>query len=112
MMPHQIENARLDNFARHYFPNPDMAENVFLSSLALNLCLIAFFYFHQYFLFDRFVIPKKFGLYFTFLIVIFIAIFFISFYFRRTLFPPTHNYRPFVNMRDIIRVGTWYWWYF
>lgn len=108
MMPHQFENARLDPFARHYFPNPDMAENIFLSSLALNLSLIVFFYLHQYVLFDRLVIPKKFGLYATVIVVSYLVIFFISFAFRRLLFPPTHNYRPFVNMHDVVRVGTWY----
>jgi two-component system, LytTR family, sensor kinase len=108
MMPHQMENARLDNFARHYFPNPDMAENIFLSSLALNLCLIGFFYFHQYFLFDRFVIRRKFGQYAFILFAAFVIIFFISFNFRRALFPPNHNYRPFIGMHDVVRVGTWY----
>ena len=107
MVPHMGEEGNVDNFIRHATPPADMAMNMFLSSLAFNFCLIAFFYAHHYLIFDRFVVPKKYFQYVVILALAFIIIFYGSRIFKRTVFDMPFMQRP-VSFRELVRQLTWY----
>jgi sensor histidine kinase YesM len=107
MVPRPNEQQNPDAVSRHFAAQPDMAQNIFLSSLAFNICLIVFFYLHQYVLFNRLVVKRRFGLYLTVITGIFLLIFFVSYTYRTLLFPSLH-YHPLLSFREIVRALTWY----
>ncbi len=108
MTPRFNDAPNTDMFLRLHSQLPDATQNIFLSTLALNFCLLVFFYAHHYFLFDRFIVRKRFGVYFTLVIIIFIAIFSISHFYKRILFPSLYIERSALSFREIIRASTWY----
>lgn len=108
MVPHQGDEGNVDSFIRHATPHADMALNMFISSLGFNFCLIIFFYLHHYFIFDRFVVSKKYVAYILVLIASFGIIFFISRLFRRTIFDSIPFMLRPLSFRDFIRAFNWF----
>jgi len=108
MVPHQSDEGNLDNFMRHAAPPADMAANMFISSLAFNLCLIAFFYIHTYLIFDRLVVKKKYVVYALVLVGSFMLIFFTSRIFKRSVFQSIPFMLRPVSFREFTRALTWY----
>ena len=108
MVPHMGEESNIEGFMRHATPSPDMAMNMFLSSLAFNICLIIFFYLHHYFLFDRFVVTKKYFTYGLILVVSFALIFYGSRIFKRAVFESIPFMLRPVTFRELVRALTWY----
>ena len=108
MVPHQGEESNIDNFLRHSMPHADMAMNMFISSLAFNLCLILFFYVHHYYIFDRYITDKRYISYVVVLLICFGAIFYASHFFKRIVFESLpFMVRP-VTFRDFVRSFNWY----
>ena len=108
MVPHYSEEGNVDNFMRHATPHADMAMNMFVSSLAFNICLIIFFYVHHYFIFDRLVVPRHYLSYVIVLAFSFTLIFWASRFFRRTVFESLPFMLRPVSFRDFIRTINWF----
>ncbi len=108
MVPHYGEEGSIDNFIRHASPPADMAMNMFLSSLGFNICLIIFFYLHQYILFDRFVVKERYLAYVVTLVVCFLIIFYASRLFKHVVFEQMPFMLHHANFRDFVRAITWY----
>ena len=108
MVPHGSEEGNIDSFIRHATPPADMAMNMFLSSLAFNIGLIFFFYFHHYFLFDRFVSGRKYLSYLLILVACFVLLFYASHLFKRVVFESLPFMLHHVNFREFVRAITWY----
>ncbi len=108
MVPHQMDEGNIDGFIRHAMPHADMAANMFISSLAFNFCLIAFFYAHHYYIFDRFVATKQYGTYILVLVLCFVAIFYGSHIFKRFVFESLPFMMRPVSFREFVRAINWY----
>ena len=108
MVPHVSEEGSVDSFIRHAAPPADMAMNMFLGSLAFNICIIIFFYIHHYFIFDRFVVTRKYLAYILILVVGFIVIFYGSRIFKRAIFESIPFMLRPVSFREFVRAVTWY----
>lgn len=107
MVPRPNEQQNPDALSHHFVPQPDMAENIFYSSLAFNICLILFFYLHQYIIFDKLVVKRRYGIYLSLITGIFFLLFFISYLYKTLLFPSVH-YHPLFSFREVVRALTWY----
>lgn len=108
MVPRPNEETSVDAFMRYYTRQQDMAQHVFISSLAFNICLIIFFYIHHVFIFDRFIVPRRFGAYLGIVITSFFAIFFISYLYKGFLIAPDPLHRNALAFREYVRAGTWF----
>ena len=108
MVPHQGDEANVDRFIRHAMPSADMAMNMFLSSLAFNVCLIVFFYFHHYYLFDRFVVTRHYFSYVGIVAASFGVIFFGSRLVKRLMFDSLPFMLKPVSFHEFVRVFTWF----
>jgi len=108
MVPHMGEEGNIDTFIRHATPPADMAMNMFVSSLAFNFCLIAFFYAHHYLIFDRFVVTKQYLMYILILVACFVVIFYGSRMFKRSVFESIPFMLRPVTFRELVRSLTWY----
>ncbi len=108
MVPHQMDEGNIDSFMRHAMPHADMAENMFISSLAFNLLLIIFFYIHHYFIFDRFVSTKRYVSYVLVLVLCFVVIFYGSHIFKRFVFESVSFMMRPISFREFIRAFNWY----
>ena len=106
MVPHQSETV--EEFLKHYAPQPDMAQNIFLSSLAFNFCLIIFFYVHHYLLFERFIVKKNYTPYSIIIIASFLLIFFVSYCYRRFFFSSVPVIIHHISFRELVRALTWF----
>jgi two-component system LytT family sensor kinase len=85
---------------------------MFLTSVSLNLCLIIFFYIHNQYLFDRFILqadPKTgYTIYTIIVILSFGAIFGISYLIRNTLLQTFSLFERHIEIRDVIRSAMWF----
>ncbi|MDB5282303.1 MAG: two-component system sensor protein no kinase domain [Bacteroidota bacterium] len=108
MVPRQDEQNTIEQFLKHYAPQPDMAENIFLGSLGFNFCLILFFYIHHYLLFDRLVVKKKYSLYLGVIVASFIAIFLLSYFYRWHFFGDVPAIMRPISFREWVKALTWY----
>jgi two-component system LytT family sensor kinase len=85
---------------------------MFLSSLSLNVCLVFFFYIHNQFLFDRFILkmspPNGYIIYTIIILFSFGAIFTISYIIRDLLLNTFSLFERPIEVRDIIRSAMWF----
>ena len=108
MVPHQGDEANVDRFIRHAMPSADMSMNMFLSSLAFNVCLILFFYFHHYYLFDRFVVTGRYITYVGIVAASFTIIFFSARMIKRLMFDTLPFMLKPVSFHEFVRAFTWF----
>jgi sensor histidine kinase YesM len=80
----------------------------FLTSFLLNVCLIIFFYIHQRFIFDRFILTGRYGTYIVIICISFGVIFGLSYYIREAILRFFSLYERPLEARDLIRTATWY----
>ena len=80
----------------------------FFSSFALNLCLIIFFYIHQQYIFDRFILTNQYFYYIVAISISFILIFYVTYFAREILVGFFSLYERPLEMRDIVRIGSWF----
>lgn len=84
---------------------------MFLTSLSLNAFLVVFFYVHNQFLFDRFVLSGKPSGYIIYVIIItfsFGAIFSLSYLVRNELLRTFSLFERPIEVRDVIRSAMWF----
>ncbi len=84
---------------------------MFITSFSLNLCLIIFFYVHNQFLFDRYILKGSISayiIYVTIIILSFLAIFGVSYFIRGWLLEKFSLYERPVEVRDVIRSAMWF----
>ena len=108
MVSHQSEEAMVDSLLRHTTPVSDLAMNMFVSSLAFNICLVIFFYVHHHYLYDRLVLTRQYFIYIFVLTLCFAGIFYGSTIFKRAIFESVpYMLRP-VSFKDFVRALTWF----
>jgi hypothetical protein len=84
---------------------------MFLTSLSLNACLVIFFYVHNQYFFDRFILSGKPTGYVIYMVVIsasFGLIFLISYLIRKELLHTFSLFERPLEVRDIIRSAMWF----
>lgn len=90
---------------------PHYVDYLFLYSFSLNACLIIFFYIHNYFLFDFFILRGKTADYIIYLLIIllsFTVIFEVSTLVRNWLLSTFSLFERPIETRDVVRSGTWF----
>ena len=91
---------------------PHWVYYTFLTSFSLNFCLIIFFYLHNQYLFDRFMLhtkpPLGLLLYIIIVIISFSTIFGLSCIIRNKLLDIFSLVERPIEIRDVIRTGTWF----
>lgn len=90
---------------------PHWMHYMFLTSLSLNACLVLFFYIHNQYLFDRFMLPGKTSGYLIYGIIIvlsFGATFGVSYLIRDWLLEKFSLFERPIEARDVIRSAMWF----
>jgi two-component system LytT family sensor kinase len=87
---------------------PNWEEYNLLTLVSLNLCLIVFFYIHQWFIFDRYILTNKYAGYITVIVISFLVIFGVSYYIREILLSIFSLFERPLEARDVIRTATWF----
>ena len=87
---------------------PNWEYYAFFSSFALNLSLIIFFYIHQRYIFDRFILTGQYFFYIVTIVLSFVLIFYASYFIREALLRIYSLYERPIEMRDIVRIASWY----
>jgi len=84
---------------------------MFLTSLSLNACLVVFFYLHNQYLFDRFILtgrPSGYVIYVVIICLSFGLIFSISYLIRNELLRTFSLFERPIELRDVIRSAMWF----
>lgn len=106
-IPHTNSNSQLDQIVNR-ISQPNWEEYNLLTLVSLNICLIIFFYVHQWFIFDKYILTNKYAAYITVIVISFLVIFAVSYYIRELLlFTFSLRERP-VEARDVVRTATWF----
>lgn len=90
---------------------PHWVEYTFLTSFSLNLCLIIFFYLHNIYLFDWFIVQRNVTGYVIYGIIILLsfgAIFGVSYLIRSELLRFFSLFERQIEVRDAIRTASWF----
>lgn len=111
MVPHTSPEVNRELLAQRY-SQPHWELYMFLTSLSLNLCLVAFFYIHNYLMFDRLILqskqPKGYAAYAMLNIAAFGLIFGISYIIRNILLSTFSLFERPIEVRDVIRSAMWF----
>ena len=110
MIPHTpTDPSKQIHVIRELQPHWDLY--LFLTSFSLNLCLIIFYYIHNNYLFDRFILKSEasgYIIYSTLVLLSFASIFIISYLIRGQLIQAFYLVDRPIEVRDVIRSGTWF----
>jgi two-component system LytT family sensor kinase len=90
---------------------PHWVYYMFLTSLSLNVCLVFFFYIHNQYLFERFILKGEPSGYFTYTVIIifsFVFVFGISYIIRSQLLRTFSLFERPLEIRDVIRSAMWF----
>jgi hypothetical protein len=90
---------------------PNWAYYTYLTSVSLNVCLIIFFYIHNQYIFDYFILRNTrygYALYVVILVISFSSIFEVSYVIRRALLNTFSLFERPIEVRDVIRTATWF----
>lgn len=84
---------------------------MFLTSLSLNACLVIFFYIHNQYLFDRFMLKGSITGYIVYVIIVLLSfgiIFSISYIIRGKLLRTFSLFERPIEIRDVMRSAMWF----
>lgn len=110
MIPHIASDTSRQLLAARE-TQPHWVEYTFLTSFSLNLCLIIFFYLHNVYLFDWFIVQRNVTGYIFYGVIILLsfgAIFGVSYLIRSELLKTFSLFERQIEVRDVIRSASWF----